>query len=98
MKTVLRIVGIVCVCAGVGLLAVWGMAQRGAAKLTWQKPEVKRSVHTFAYKVYADPRLSDGRFFLSKLVFKNEGNKPVRDFSISYQIPHYISQTTPEAL
>jgi hypothetical protein len=82
----------------VGLLGAWLYSGRGSGKLVWQKPEVKKSVHTFAYKVYADPHLSEGRFFLSKLVFKNEGRKPVRDFSISYQVPNYIRPTTPEVL
>lgn len=51
---------------------------------------------TFAYKVYANPATQNGRYFLSKIVFRNDGTAPVRDFSISYQIPDYLSWTTPE--
>ena len=98
MQSSLRIGGLTCLAGAVGLLGAWLYSERGSGKLVWQRPEVKKSVHTFAYKVYADPHLSDGRFFLSKVVFKNEGRKPVRDFSISYQIPNYVPPTTPEVL
>ena len=86
MKSSLCIGGLTCLAGAVGLLGAWLYSERGSGKLVWQRPEVKKSVHTFAYKVYADPHLSGGRFFLSKVVFKNEGRKPVRDFSISYPI------------
>jgi len=98
MQSSLRIVGLICLAGAMGLFGGWLYSERGSGKLVWQRPEVKKSIHTFAYKVYADPHLSDGRFFLSKIVFQNEGRKPVRDFSISYQIPNYVQPTTPEVL
>lgn len=98
MKGVLRIAGIVCLCAGCALFGAWLNSRQGTARLSWQKPEVRKSVHTFAYKAYADPHLSEGRFFLSKIVFKNEGDRPVTDFSLSYQIPGYVQLTTADTL
>jgi hypothetical protein len=58
---------------------------------------VKQSVLTFAYKIYSNSGLQDGRFFLSKMVLRNTGKKPVRDFSVSYQIPGYVDWTTPDS-
>jgi hypothetical protein len=51
---------------------------------------------SFAYKVYANPEVADGRYFLSKAVLKNTGSGPIRDLAVSYQVPDYIPWTTPE--
>jgi hypothetical protein len=51
---------------------------------------------SFGYKVYANQQVADGRYFLSKLILKNTGGRPVRDLTISYQVPDYIPWTTPE--
>jgi hypothetical protein len=39
---------------------------------------------SFGYKVYANPQIGDGRYFLSKLVLKNIGGRPIRDLTVSY--------------
>jgi hypothetical protein len=96
MKTLLRLLA--------GLLAVAGLASLGwyfrptsdTGTLTWEPPVVKKSLMTFAYKVYGNPAAQNGRNFLSKVVFENKGSGPVHDFSISYQIPDYIPWTTAE--
>lgn len=67
----------------------------GAGKLVWEDPVVRKSIMTFGYKVYGDPAAENGRFFLSKMVFRNDGSGPVHDLSVSYQIPDYVSWTTP---
>src|SRR6266446_6738145 len=77
---------------------MWLFHQQGAGRLTWQRPTVKKTIQTFAYKVYGNSHLEDGRYFLSKMTFRNEGHRPVTDFSISYQVPGYIDWTTPEVL
>ena len=59
---------------------------------------MKKTIQTFAYKVYGNPGLENGRYFLSKMVFRNTGSKPVTDFSVSYQINGYLDWTTPEVL
>jgi len=56
---------------------------------------VRKSLMTFGYKIYGDPSVENGRFFLSKIVFHNVGNGSVHDLSVSYQIPDYVSWTTP---
>jgi len=85
--------------AGLGLvlIAVWAFNRPAAAKLTWEKPFVRKALMSFAYKVYANPKVSDGRHFLSKIVLRNEGEAPVRDLVVSYQVPDWIPWTTPEA-
>lgn len=85
----LILVGLVC-CG----LYVFGGAQPGA--LHWDAPIVKKSLMTFAYKVYGNPAAQNGRNFVSKIVFHNDGKGLVRNFSISYQIPDYIPWTTEE--
>ena len=51
---------------------------------------------SFGYKVYANPQVGEGRYFLSKVVLKNTGGRPIRDLTVSYQVPDYIPWTTPE--
>ena len=53
-------------------------------------------IKNLPYKVYGDPAAQSGRYFLSKIVFHNDGMGPVHDLSVSYQIPDYISWTTPQ--
>jgi hypothetical protein len=76
----------------------WSLRQQGKGHLAWDKPTVKKSIQTFAYKIYGNRSLENGRYFMSKTVLRNTGNRPVTDFSISYQIPGYIDWTTPETL
>jgi hypothetical protein len=98
----MRRLGIILAVAGLLASAIlfgaWFLRQQGQGQLVWDKPTVKKSIQTFAYKVYGNSRLQNGRYFMSKMVFRNTGNKPVTDFSVSYQVPGYIDWTTPEAL
>lgn len=97
MKKLLMIGGAVGLIAG-GVLLTAGLARMGErpAKLTWRDPEIKSALMTLGYKVYANPKVEFGRHYLSKLVFKNTGEHPVTDFSISYKIDDYIPWTDPE--
>jgi hypothetical protein len=81
---------------GAGFLALWTVTGAKPARLTWDPPTVRKSLMSFAYKVYANPQVNEGKYFLSKLVLKNSGGKPIRDLTVSYQIPDYIPWTTPE--
>jgi hypothetical protein len=81
---------------GLVCIAIFAFQGGGAGKLSWDPAIVRKSLMTFAYKIYADPAAENGRYFLSKIVFHNDGNGPVRDLSVSYQIPDYIPWTTPE--
>ena len=97
MKQLLRITSALLGLAGLVCLGLFVFKGAGAGKLAWDDPFVRKSLMTFAYKIYGDPAAENGRFFLSKIVFHNDGNGPVRDLSISYHIADYInSWTTPE--
>ena len=81
---------------GAGLLAFWALWSAKPAQLSWDPPTVRKSLMSFGYKVYANAQVADGKYFLSKLVLKNTGGRPIHDLTVSYQIPDYIAWTTPE--
>jgi hypothetical protein len=88
--------GVVLILFGAGLLGVWTLTRPKPGALSWDTPTIRKSVMSFGYKVYANQQVADGRYFLSKLVLKNTGGRPVHDLTISYQVPDYIPWTTPE--
>jgi hypothetical protein len=88
--------GAVLFLCGAGLLATWFLSSAKPARLSWDPPAVRKSLMSFGYKVYANPQVGDGKYFLSKLVLKNTGGRPIHDLTVSYQIPDYIAWTTPE--
>ena len=96
MKNLLRIAAGLFGIAGLGCLGFYFLGPPGAGKLAWEPPVVRKSLMTFAYKVYGNPAAQNGRYFLSKIVFHNQGAAPVHDLSVSYQIPDYLPWTTPE--
>jgi hypothetical protein len=81
---------------GAALLATWVLTAAKPGQLSWDPPTIRKSVMSFGYKVYANPQVGEGRYFLSKLVLKNIGGRPIRDLTVSYQVPDYIPWTTPE--
>jgi transglutaminase-like putative cysteine protease len=96
MKTLLRITAALAAVAAVVCFGLFIVKGAGSGKLAWEDPIVRKSIMTFAYKIYGDPAAQNGRYFLSKIVFRNDGNGPVRNLSVSYQIPDYVGWTTPE--
>ncbi len=98
MKSLSRIGAVVLIVLGVGLLAAWALSGPAPARLDWTAtpPVVRETMMSFAYKVYANPDVADGRYYLSKVVLKNTGGRPVRDLAVSYQVPDHIPWTTPE--
>ncbi|MGH8094712.1 MAG: hypothetical protein ACREIF_14780 [Chthoniobacterales bacterium] len=97
MKMILRSGAALFVLAGLGCLGSYFFKGGvGPGKLAWDSPVVRKSIMTFAYKIYGDPAAENGRYFLSKIVFHNDGTGPVHNLSVSYQIPDYIPWTTPE--
>jgi hypothetical protein len=68
MKKLLRITAAVLSLAGLVCISVFFFKGAGAGKLTWGDPTVRKSIMTFAYKIYGDPAVENGRFFLSKIV------------------------------
>src|SRR5664279_918605 len=96
MKPFLRMGAVILVVAGICLLAAWTFSGASPGKLAWDPPVVRKTLMSFAYKVYANPEVANGRYFLSKAVLKNTGAGPIRDLAVSYQVPDYIPWTTPE--
>lgn len=98
MKHPLILLGGLCTTLGL-LLAILGLARVGErpAHLTWSAPDVKSALMTAGYKVYGNRNIEEGRHYLSKMVFKNDGERPVTDFAISYKIDDYIDWTEPAA-
>jgi hypothetical protein len=81
---------------GAVLLVTWVLTAAKPGQLSWDPPTFRKSIMSFGYKVYANPHVGEGRYFLSKVVLKNTGGRPIRDLTVSYQVPDYISWTTPE--
>lgn len=92
----LRLTAVLLILAGLVCFGLYFSAGPKPGALHWQAPIVKKSLMTFAYKVYGNPAAQNGRNFVSKIVFRNDGEGMVRNFSISYQIPDYIPWTTEE--
>ncbi len=59
------------------------------------KIKTRPAVMPMAYKVYGNREVEDGKYYLSKIVFTNDGKGTVRDLKVSYRIPGYIEWTTP---
>jgi hypothetical protein len=92
----LLVCGLVLLICGAGLLVTWALTAAKPGQLSWDAPTFRKSIMSFGYKVYANPQVGDGRYFLSKVVLKNSGGRPIRDLTVSYQVPDYIPWTTPE--
>jgi len=88
--------GAVLFVCGACLLAIWALSIAKPAKLSWDPPTVRKSIMSFGYKVYANSQVAEGKYFLSKLVLKNTGGRPIHDLTVTYQVPDFISWTTPE--
>jgi predicted membrane metal-binding protein len=71
--------GVVLFACGAGLLATWALTSAKPAQLSWDPPTFRKSVMSFGYKVYANPQVDEGKYFLSKVVLKNTGGRPIRD-------------------
>ena len=65
--------------AGISMVAAWVFSGASPGRLAWDPPIVRKTLMSFAYKVYANPEVADGRYFLSKAVLKNTGTGPIRD-------------------
>ncbi len=57
---------------------------------------VREAVMPMAYKVYGNPELENGKYFVAKVVFHNSGKGSIKNLKISYRIPKFIEWTTPK--
>ncbi len=87
--------GLVLMIAGLALVAAWMAVWRGGGKLSVRAYHQK-TVMTVAYKAYGNPEAAGGKYWFSKVVLQNVGTAPLRDVRVSYQVPDYISWTTPD--
>jgi hypothetical protein len=90
MKNIYRILALVCIITG--LLSIYAFYIKYGevpAHLIWESPEVKPSIMSVGYKIYGNPKIDNGHFYLSKIQFKNTGEHSVTDFQISYKVDDY---------
>jgi hypothetical protein len=57
--------------------------------------ETKPALMSAAYKVYGNRAVGNGRYWLSKVVLKNEGGSALENVSTSYRVPGLIEWSTP---
>lgn len=57
--------------------------------------EVKPAVMTSAYKVYANREAGNGRYWLAKVILRNDGGRTLTNVGTSFQIPGHVGWTTP---
>jgi hypothetical protein len=56
----------------------------------------QRTLISGAYKAYGNPDAAGGKYWFGKVILENTGKGSVRDIKVSYQIPDFISWTTPD--
>ena len=87
--------------SGIGLMAGGALAlggytaMRGRGTLSY-KVFHQRMVLSSAYKAYGNPEAVGGRYWFARCVLQNTGKEPVRNVKVSYQIPGYVTWTTPD--
>src|ERR1041385_6841214 len=56
----------------------------------------QRTLISGAYKAYGNPDAAGGKYWFGKVILENTGRGSVKDIKVSYQIPDFISWTTPD--
>ncbi|HVN41617.1 MAG TPA: hypothetical protein VMT50_02455, partial [Steroidobacteraceae bacterium] len=92
----LRVSGVVLVGLGVAVGAAYMLTRAPPGRLTFNI-ETTPAVMSAAYKVYGNRSAGDGRYWLSKVVIKNEGGSPVEDVTASFQVPGFVEWTNPKS-
>lgn len=86
---------------GIGLLVLGALALgaypvvRGRGELSY-KVFHQRMVMSCAYKAYGNPDASGGRYWFARTVLQNTGKGSVKGVKVSYQIPGFLTWTTPD--
>lgn len=77
---------------GLVLIVVYFLIDTGEGNL---KLDIQSSkvLMPAAYKVYSNPQVMNGQYYLFKMLVTNEEKKAMEDISISYRIPRYIEWT-----
>lgn len=93
-RPVLFVAGGVLLAAAIACFLAFFLARPEPGRIGMQI-EVKPAIMTAAYKVYANRNAGDGRYWLAKVVLKNDGERPLANVSTSFQVPGLIAWTTP---
>lgn len=56
----------------------------------------QRTIMSCAYKAYGNPEAEGGRYWFARAVLQNTGQGSVKDVKVSYQIPGFLTWTTPD--
>jgi hypothetical protein len=94
-RQVLRLGGAALLAVAVALGVTYALTRPPPGRLAFDI-EAKPAVMSGAYKVYGNPAAGNGRYWMSKVVIKNEGGAPVESVTVSYQIPGLVTWTTPK--
>jgi hypothetical protein len=54
----------------------------------------QKNVMAALYKMYADPEVADGRYWVAKTIIKNTGTAPMRDVRVTYGLGEYADLST----
>jgi hypothetical protein len=94
-RQVLRLGGVALLAVAIALGVTYMVTRPPPGRLTFSI-ESKPAIMSAAYKVYGNPAAGNGRYWMSKVVIKNEGGSPVDSVTVSYQIPGIVPWTTPK--
>ncbi len=95
-RQILRAGGIALLVVAVAAGVTYVVTRPPPGRLTFTI-ETKPALMSAAYKVYGNRTAGDGRYWLSKVVIRNEGGSPVEDVTTSFQIPGLVEWTTPKS-
>lgn len=54
----------------------------------------QKNVMSALYKMYADPEVAEGRYWIAKAIIKNTGTAPMRDVKVTYGLGEYAESFT----
>ena len=94
MKKIWIVMGAILSVMGVVLIALGMTTLKNRGELD-VRINVKEAIMPIAYKVYADPSVENGKYYLAKTIFYNKGKGKIKNLKISYRVPGFIEWTTP---
>ena len=90
----LMYIGLALMAVGAALLGGYALV-RGHGSLSY-KVYHQRTVMSVAYKAYGNPEAAGGRYWFARTVLQNTGKGVVKNVHVSYQIPGFMTWTTPD--
>lgn len=91
-----KLPAIICLAAGLILLAYHFLPfGKGSLNVTIKHADY---IMPAAYKVYANPDVLNGEYYLFKMLMNNDGKTTLNDVKVSYRISNYIEWTDLETI